>query len=742
MMRNDLFNPIKIVSILAIGFLALLCSAPVRNQSPVQQSQMNIDSLSHSIGLLTLKADQFYKNQQYDSAAYYYHLVAQSTRRNLFGNQLYFKAAYSFFRMNNLDRALQYFKSILKENPDFILKDYVAYFIAQILFRKNQNEIAIRSLEKTYKESRSPYLKTLIAWSVVLHTNDPDKKLSYLNRIRLKYLADQVENFVELKLNLLQSRHFPEYKKYLFHVLTLDFRKQYEDSLYKRIQKMYDQISIEERIKVLDILSRKNENLYFDDWYLRITSGAELTVKNRTRVDLIKSLLLYKNRKYTSAYKLLTRLKDRYLSKEERANKYLHVARCQARLGFTNDAIRAYYRFQKKFPHHKLAPDALWWIALTYEQRKDFNNAKRFLNLLSRKYRKEGTEAKFRLIFMDILHGNLQEALVNLQKIEKKLDYDNYIRALYWERYIFLQFGDMQAADRIANELIQDPFQNIYSLRLFFTRKSDSLDYYLNSVSSSNINFSDLSPAFSKKIDRVLLVENLLGKNFARYEIQHIRRIPYSHETELILLADLNEKLGNYGFAYSLLRDLYYARYISKPWHQKLHIIKRLYPLYYEQLVQKYCQQFDVDPLLVFGLMKRESMFRKDVKSYANAYGLLQILPSTAHRLNKKLKNIPYRDPIDLFKPEVNIPLGVYYIYKLLKDFNNHYPSVIASYNAGEHRVKRWRERYKTDNDMLFIELIPIEQTRKYVKYVLYYYFAYQWFYNPDGEIHFNLSIY
>ena len=143
--------------------------------------------------------------------------------------------------------------------------------------------------------------------------------------------------------------------------------------------------------------------------------------------------------------------------------------------------------------------------------------------------------------------------------------------------------------------------------------------------------------------------------------------------------------------------------------------------------------------------MKRESLFQARVKSYANAYGLMQILPSTARILAKKMDYENYNEPMNLYEPEVNINLGIYYLQNLLKQFNGSLPQVLASYNAGESRVERWEDRYLEDDEIdIFIELIPIDQTRKYVKYVLYYYYVYQWFYRLDQGIcyyqplHFN----
>jgi soluble lytic murein transglycosylase len=102
----------------------------------------------------------------------------------------------------------------------------------------------------------------------------------------------------------------------------------------------------------------------------------------------------------------------------------------------------------------------------------------------------------------------------------------------------------------------------------------------------------------------------------------------------------------------------------------------------------------------------------------------MQIIPSRASKLSKK-HSIPYKETDDLYDIDVNMALGVHYLEDLKKMFE-HLPMAIGSYNAGESTMKRWvKARYQGDIEA-FIEDIPYQETRKYIKLVLRNYYIYQ----------------
>ncbi|OUR93677.1 hypothetical protein A9Q84_19635 [Halobacteriovorax marinus] len=132
----------------------------------------------------------------------------------------------------------------------------------------------------------------------------------------------------------------------------------------------------------------------------------------------------------------------------------------------------------------------------------------------------------------------------------------------------------------------------------------------------------------------------------------------------------------------------------------------------------------DYDADLAYSIIRQESAFDKDARSFADAYGLMQIIPKRAVKLAKRHR-VPYRNEKDLYDIDTNIVLGVRYLEDLKKSFKN-LPMAIGSYNAGENAMHRWRKSRFNGDMEIFIEDIPYRETRKYIKLVLRNYSIYQ----------------
>ena len=142
-----------------------------------------------------------------------------------------------------------------------------------------------------------------------------------------------------------------------------------------------------------------------------------------------------------------------------------------------------------------------------------------------------------------------------------------------------------------------------------------------------------------------------------------------------------------------------------------------LFPVAYWDLLQKYSALHKLDPFLVAALVAQESTFDAGVKSVANAWGLMQILPSTGRQYARILK-IPRFTTASLTNAETNVKIGTAYFADKIKEFGGVAPA-LASYNAGESRVHKWlAERPGVDRDE-FIDSIPFPETQGYVKKII-----------------------
>ena len=147
-------------------------------------------------------------------------------------------------------------------------------------------------------------------------------------------------------------------------------------------------------------------------------------------------------------------------------------------------------------------------------------------------------------------------------------------------------------------------------------------------------------------------------------------------------------------------------------------IMKSIYPITYSEHVYKYADEYSVDPLLVFAVIKAESNFKKDVVSNQNAKGIMQIMDATAEEVaGNVLADGKYNSDM-LFEVETNIKIGTKYLSELVKKYGNYYVAV-AAYNAGIGTVDKWIETGVIKADGSDIEKIPYKETNNYVRKII-----------------------
>ncbi len=183
-------------------------------------------------------------------------------------------------------------------------------------------------------------------------------------------------------------------------------------------------------------------------------------------------------------------------------------------------------------------------------------------------------------------------------------------------------------------------------------------------------------------------------------------------------------KNREYGAAVGLASNMIY-NYKYKYLLLDGNFLKILYPRPYYASVLKYSSRYGIPVNLIYGIMRQESLYNPACYSSASAIGLMQIIPSTGYYIAKRTRCYNF-NPSMLYRKNINISFGSYYLKTLLSQFYNKKYLAIASYNAGPGAVAYWRNYLLKNYKMpLFIELIPFNQTRNYVKRVLANYYVY-----------------
>ena len=308
---------------------------------------------------------------------------------------------------------------------------------------------------------------------------------------------------------------------------------------------------------------------------------------------------------------------------------------------------------------------------------------------------------------------------------------------------------------------------NMNKSRSFFERVLDSytptyyvaMSHYLlvNSFSSNtNINrrnSSILSPNWfynsfdSTDIESIKIAALLHGvglRKESQCELNQLQ-IDSSNEDQLFRNAILNHINGN------LLDSIVDYTSLSRNFRAKVpfEIERLLFPKRYSQKIESYAGKLSIDSDIILALIRQESLFNNKARSPAGARGLMQIMRRTAINTARKLpssyikrsekKKIMQRvrRAKNLYNVDYNLIIGIFYIKTLLENYGQVVPA-LAAYNAGSSNVKKWQKIIGTENPLYFIERIPFNETRNYVKLILRNYFFYKRWYFKDDKL--NLS--
>jgi soluble lytic murein transglycosylase len=145
---------------------------------------------------------------------------------------------------------------------------------------------------------------------------------------------------------------------------------------------------------------------------------------------------------------------------------------------------------------------------------------------------------------------------------------------------------------------------------------------------------------------------------------------------------------------------------------------KLLFPQPYWADLAANAKKNGLDPYLVASLIRQESEFNAGVVSHANAWGLMQLLPSVGKAQAKKQKMKGF-NANELLNPSVNLELGTANLRQVLDRFGGQAEYALAAYNAGDVPVRQWQAIGDYKDIPEFVESIPYTETREYVQAIL-----------------------
>ncbi|MCI0547334.1 MAG: transglycosylase SLT domain-containing protein [Candidatus Rokubacteria bacterium] len=409
---------------------------------------------------------------------------------------------------------------------------------------------------------------------------------------------------------------------------------------------------------------------------------------------------------------------------ERRATWLLEVARLQGKQG-RESALTVLARLVREHPKSPEAAEGLLLRARVLESgaKPDPAQVDSTYARLAAEYSDEpaGAVALWRLAWAAWFRGALPEAGERWGRLAAARAGQSYREAaLYWQARTLAERGQGEAAAKQLATMVADAPRSYYGL-LAAAR--------LTTPEPAPVARSAAAPAVAWPADpleplrsdvRYVKVEALRAvglPEFAEPELEDIGRRAAGNPVRLYAVAAAHVKESRFDAALRILRRDFSGLARSGDPSAPRAFWEMFYPIGWRAELTEAAGRAAVDPLFVAAVTREESSFNPRATSRVGARGLMQLMPDTARPM-ARARGLPFRDGELLYDPGSNLDMGASFISNLVKDFGDHRLAV-AAYNAGPRRVREWWGGRRSDDLEVFVEQIPFDETRRFVKRVM-----------------------
>lgn len=372
-------------------------------------------------------------------------------------------------------------------------------------------------------------------------------------------------------------------------------------------------------------------------------------------------------------------------------------------------------------------------------------------------------------------------ALLERRNYVTARDGDDSLTVTYWQARILEHLGKLDQAMPIYRDILRTEGGSFYALLV------TTLHPELSDAEEGVANSQRLAAAKGKggEVPGVVMAAKLLAshqdtaaiygspsgpavlqtvrdlakvglKDMASLQLSGVKWAGFNQSDSFRAIYDLSDALGDYRPSRNLRYTSFSAlRALPRGWgdirrHQGQNVDewRIYYPLAYRQIVLPVAARLHLSPFLILSIMRAESYYNKEARSGVGALGLMQLMPYTALKIALELHDERF-NPMEVSKPELNIPYGAYYIDKLVRYYDGNPFLAAAAYNAGPIIVNQWLDSCRDCAVDEFVDSIPYRETRHYVREVIRNYAVYAQIYTgtsvlskldhmpaalPDGE--------
>ncbi len=646
---------------------------------------------------------------------------------DLWLDKIYFLFGRLYKEQNFLDKAEDSFKKAAAHN--YLLKDYAFKFLAHTYVVKKEYDKAVETLRQIQNKTLIQEAKqSEIASFLALKDEEAAARALY------QYIKEYPAEW-DYRLLLAQLFKKSERDKAisLFKEIYISASPFSADALKELKGMNAAKFTWEEEFRRAENLFKNGSFESAEDAYKKIfKSVKDSTLKDKIRFSI--GTCQFKQKKYSEAaqnFELVKTPEAMYWG-----------ARAVYRIDDTSGFERIIKGLEKEYPGNQYIPKLLLLLADGKRRMGDLSEAEGIFKKVSNEFPEEAEDALWGLGWINYTHGNYKESEKIFSKLTSSKGNGRY---LYWEaksremlyKDCMLKKTDSNMADNACPEI---DTANAYSsllkdtgyygflakryLKEFNTTDKSELTLGNESYRRTEIEPSEpLEREIRNNISRSKVPDGQIYEMIEMLKFLEMNKEAVDEIKAAVRSAKSLEELKYLGQSAFELNEYKSILYSVEGLANK-EVLTLAYPLGFWNIVKQASEKENIDPYIIVALIREESRFDPDALSPAGAVGLMQLMPFTAQRFKRALK-IELTNDSEIHDVKKNIFIGTHYFSLLIKEFEV-LPLALASYNAGEHIIRRWLLNSKHKDMEEFIEDIPYQETRNYVKRVLRSYWQYR----------------
>lgn len=703
--------------------------AATDEKMPGMPSAITEDSDIKELRFYFTQAINYYEGQSYIVAEYYFNKIKDDYI--IIQDHIFYYMAKSLLMQEKYYQSEEYYFKLTRNYPDSIWAEKASIEYADIFY-----------IKEDYATAESEYKQFL--------TDFPDSAF-------IPYCLFQLASCQEI--NGKKKEAFKNYKEiWLKYPLS-----EYSEPSWDNLSRLADEDPlIEQFVPGANQIYSRGE-IFFGAYQYHSAMNEynkllqedyinALSLELHSRTLFKTGMCHYRLRDYAQARIYLIQSYEKAPSGSVADDSLYYAGMALTNLNMTDDAISYYQRLVNLFPSSNFSDDALYRTGRIYSLRGDFTNAAVYFKRVPSEYPSGDklSDALWELGLIQYRAGDYSSAKKTFSGYASSYSGTSLEeKGLFWQAKSCHKLGENSSAMDLYRKIT-----NLSSYSYYTFAAAEMLENMNSPVEINRVN-NNLNPENPEVADIIPDVYSILEEesydsiredgtighvskaieflklgfpNSASLEIEAGTAEIEENPSKILEIATLYLKSGNYTNSINMigknlrkLKSELDGAYID-------YLYYLYYPYGYREEVESYSDSYNIDPCFTLAVIRQESNFMPDVVSYAGARGLMQIMPGTGEGIARQIGISDYNVDM-LTDPDINIKMGTFYLRQQLDNFSQNKIYCAGAYNGGPGRMSGWiSDRGDMDTDE-FIESIPYEQTREYVKKVMGNYYFYRMLY-------------